>query len=127
MHNFPPPSEPQDVRLRCRNNTYIGFAWELPATWGGCALSHYELRLREQTRHGEWKEWAIVYRADARETEGGADRNPYACEAQVRAYNVGEAAPGPWSKGLYIASTREEEASSKIQAPCLLWLYLPRL
>ena len=56
MHVFPPPSPPRELALRCRHSSYIGFKWELPATWGGCALSSYECEVREKNIHGEYGE-----------------------------------------------------------------------
>jgi len=109
-------SEPLSLALRCRTATYIGFKWELPAAWGGCALSQYEVELREKTIHGEFKEWASIYRGDARKCEGGAHVSVYAGEARVRAYNVAESTPSHWSEVLVVATDKEEDALAKIQA-----------
>jgi len=115
VHDFPPPSPPRDLNLKLRTNTYIEFMWDLPATWGGCALMAYELRMRVISNQGERDEWEIIWRSNASKPEGGVPRNIYACEVQVRAYNVAEEAASEWSEMLFVGPEEQEKAAKLIQ------------
>lgn len=57
IHAFPPPSPPQNLQLISHNNLSVRVAWDSPASWGGCALSHFELQMRKVTVKGDLKEW----------------------------------------------------------------------
>ena len=124
IHAFPPPSAPREVFIHARNNTALCIRWRHPASWGGCALSHYEVQIREVTNKGKQLEWETVA-AEARAGFGGLGifdlaRNIFKCEVRVRAYNVASEAASEWSKVVNVLSEKEEKersfAATKMQA-----------
>ena len=115
MHDFPPPSAPYGLRVITRSTAAIGFEWEPPDSWGGCALAQYEIELREKSLKGILGDWEIVYLGSADHPKGAADMNVFACEVRVRAYNCAEAKPSEWSPILSVGSVKEEEALRTIQ------------
>jgi hypothetical protein len=46
VHQFPPPTAPQRLVVHSRTQTAITLVWEMPRSWGGCALHSYEVEMR---------------------------------------------------------------------------------
>ena len=44
IHDFPPPSPPLNLAIFARTSSAMSLLWEMPLSWGGCALSEYELQ-----------------------------------------------------------------------------------
>lgn len=64
VHLFPAPSPPKSVRVVHRTSTNLKVEYEPPEDWGGCALTEYQLELREKTHKGDWTEWNLVATAN---------------------------------------------------------------
>jgi len=107
IHAFQPPSEPRDVIVTSRTNTTVCVAWSLPSTWGGCALSHYELQLREITNKGVVKDWQEG-QTNTRAVTGVFYGSVYSADIRVRAYNCGTHTPSEWSEVIHLKNEKEE-------------------
>ena len=75
----------------------------------------YEIELREQTIHGDFKEWAVVYKGEAIKLQGGVNRNVYACEARLQ--TVRPPFPLPPPHGLFTGFTGLACGSPRFPAP----------
>jgi len=120
VHAFPSPSPPRELAVTLRTNTLLQLCWLHPTFWGGCALSHYEVQLRERTNKGVIKEWRTVGDASERNRnfKPTADLpfNVFAGELRVRAYNCASLTPSDWSAVCVVLSEKEEKAATRVQA-----------
>merc|ERR1712167_129538 len=81
--------------------------------WGGCALSHYQVDVRERTNKGVILPWKAA--ALSQYCKADINMSIFACEIRVRAFNCASARPGPWSEVVALRSEREEKAAKKLQ------------
>jgi hypothetical protein len=66
---------------RTRTNIILG--WSLPNHWGGCALSHFEVQMREQSMDGLHKDWEKPFEVTGAESSVSFYRSLYAGHARV--------------------------------------------
>ena len=129
VHAFPPPSAPRHVQVVTRTSTGMTVIWEPPSSWGGCALTFYEIEISEMNKRGVYAPWRQVLgdtrskHADVPDGMISASRlthritgNIYACKLRMRAYNCGSAKPSEWSGEYVLASEKEEDGAIKTQA-----------
>lgn len=113
IHEFPSPSEPRELEVLSRTQTNMCVQWRMPHNWGGCALSHYQVEIRERTNKGVVLPWAVA--AHSQICKADIDKSIFACEIRVRAFNCASSRPGPWSEVVIQRSEREEMAARKLQ------------
>ena len=118
LHAFPNPSAPRNLRCVSRTQHVLQLVWEMPVTWGGCALANYELQVREISQTKGEGEWEQRYSGEGHKTHCAVHLTVYKCEVRVRCWNIASALPSDWSEVLLIGTHKEEEASALIQATC---------
>jgi len=96
VHDFPAPSPPLKIMCKAKTQSALTMLWLPPTSWGGCALSTYELELRERTNKGEVKEWQSV--GTTPKTDIVIHKQVYEADVRVRACNVGSTRWSEWSK-----------------------------
>ena len=63
MMMFPVPGPPKNLNVKYRTSNNVKVEFQPPDHWGGCALTEYEVEIREKTNKGELLDWKLAARA----------------------------------------------------------------